>query len=447
MATSGRRSWAARSVPVVLLLAGLTLQAGVPAMSQSDVGELAYPLLGTRWRLTEVVDRGVARQPGPEVTAFLRLGGGRVRAFDGCARARGRYLTGPDAPSPDGPNAGPSMAPDASSATVADDARLAFARIRSGTRTCAEQTMLIVSGLHDGLANVASYRLFPAEPPWLTTLELLDAAGQPLLRFRVDDAGALAAMTWVLESVDGAQAQDAGDGQHATVVFDAGGPAGREGRAVRERLEAEGRVVREPRRVVGSTACNPFDGRYVVTGHVLSIADLTSESEPCSPAVAAQEVAILDILDATSLSVSLPPGALELRSDDDGRTLRYRAGVTLEDEQWVLDRRAGRRLGSDEVVTLFLVPDDTTSEGGVRSGTITGEGPCGPYGGTYRTDGLLVRFDEVAGSSGSCEDPAAERRYLRTLRAAAFAEVRGLGLSLLDDEGERLLAFTSPGSP
>jgi heat shock protein HslJ len=446
MVSSGRRSWVARFVLVVILLAGLALEPAGPALAQSAAPPLAYPLEGTRWRLAEMLDQGASRPVGPEVTALLHLSEGRARGFDGCSRLRGRYRVGPEAPSSDGLGAGPSVAPDPSAGALAEDARVLFEAIRRGTRTCAEQTMLVVQGLHAGLARSAGYRLIPAEMPWQTTLELLDAAGQPLLRFGVDDAGTLAAMIWTLESVDDAQARTASDGQPATVVFDAGGPSGREGRAVRERLEAEGRVEREPRRVVGSTACNGFDGRYVVTGHVLSIADLTSETEPCPPALAAQEVATLDILDATSLSVSLPPGALELRSDDDGRTLRFRPGVTLEDQQWVLDRRSNRRLESDEVVTLFLVPDEPASQDGVRSGTITGEGPCGAYEGTYRTDGLLVRIDEVAGPAGSCADRRAERRYLRALRQATFADVRGLGLALLDGRGQPQLVFTTPGS-
>ena len=184
-----------------------------------------------------------------------------------------------------------------------------------------------------------------------------------------------------------------------------------------------------------------------MTGRVLSIGDLKTTTDPCPAQLLEQEAVVLDILGASSLQVTLPPGRLELRSDDDSRVLTYRAAAPLEDEQWILDRQDGRRVGSDEIVTLYLAPDDPASTADIRSGTISGEGPCRPYGGTYRTDGLLVAFGDAAGDDVPCATPSAERRYLRALRRAAFAEVGGGSLRLLDGQGRELLVYSTPGLP
>jgi heat shock protein HslJ len=127
--------------------------------------------------------------------------------------------------------------------------------------------------------------------------------------------------------------------------------------------------------------------------------------------------------------------------------LRYLATAQLEDEPWILERRRARRLGTEEVVTLFLVPDVPGSAADVREGAITGEGPCRSYDGTYRTDGLLVAFEELATDDAPCADPRAERRFLRALRRADFAAVEGGTLRLLDGQGSVLLAFETPTLP
>jgi heat shock protein HslJ len=308
--------------------------------------------------------------------------------------------------------------------------------------------MLVVDAIRRGLARTASFRLLPASPAWTTELELDDAGGRPVLRFAVDDAGSLGATTWLLDSVDGAAVLTGSDGQPAVILFDAADRrAGREELAVLDRLAAEARAEGFERRLTGSTGCNSFSGRYFVTGRVLSIGDLTTTTDPCPAELLDQEAVVLDILGASSLRVTRPPGRLELRSDDDSRVLRYRAAAPLEDEQWILERQDGRRVGPDEVVTLYLAPDDPASTADIRSGAISGEGPCRPYGGTYRTDGLLVAFGDIAGDDGPCVTPSAERRYLRALRRAAFAEVDGGSLRVLDGQGRELLVYSTPGLP
>jgi heat shock protein HslJ len=299
--------------------------------------------------------------------------------------------------------------------------------------------MLVVRGLRDGLARTAGFRLEPSSPAWTSSLELFDQAGAPVLRFRVDDAGSIAGSTWLLDSLNGAPAHTGIDDQPAVLAFDASSP---------DRGAASTTDEGSPRlRVTGSTGCNAFSGRYVATASVLMISDLTTTTDPCSPIAAEQEIELLGILGSSSLTMSLPPDALELRSDDGAGVVRYRAGAPLEDTQWLLGRPSARRLGIDEVVTLFLTPDDPGGTADVGAGTVTGEGPCRPYAATYRSDGLRIAFDAVAADEGPCTPSRPERRFLGALRKAAFAEVDRGVLTLRDDQGRELARFQTPGLP
>jgi heat shock protein HslJ len=461
MGQSRRGPWVARCTLALACLSSVVALAPATTVGRTT-DDLAYPLEGTRWRLTDYVVGGEVRTSGPEVDAWLRLGRGKLTGSSGCAKVRGTYATGPDAvptgpatvptPAPSAeasPAPGTSSGPDASKApgaspllAIPDDARLVFDDVRGGGRDCAEQTMLVVKGLQDGLARTAGFRLLPASPPWTSTLELFDPTGATVLGFRVDDLGPIAGSSWLLDSVDGSPAHPGLDEQPAVLAFDA--PGDRRGIATRTDDEAAGpgRL-----RVTGSTGCNAFSGRYVATASVLTISDLTTTTEPCSPVLAEQEIELLGILGSSSLSLSLPPDALELRSDDGAGVVRYRSAAPLEDEQWILARRSAERLGIDDIVTFSLAPDDPTSTSDVRTGTVSGEGPCRPYTATYRTDGLRIAVDGVAADQGSCARSRAERRFIRALGAAVFAEVDRGHLSLRDAQGRELLGFQTPGLP
>ena len=299
---------------------------------------------------------------------------------------------------------------------------------RAPSRRCSSR-----AAVTDGLARTAGYRLHHGSPAWSTTLELLDEDARPLLVYRVDDASSLTGTTWLLESVDGAPALVGVGAQPATLAFDE---------------PVDGARPAQGAHVAGSTGCNGFSATYFATGSILSIGELVTAGDPCTPDLTEQDGVVRGILDSTSLGMSFPPGDLVLTSHDDRRSLRYRQAAPLEGQAWVLDRHDAARLGGEDVMTLFLVPDPATAPDATqRYGTLSGEGPCRAYEGTYRTDGLLVAFEGLAPGPGRCAHPGAERSWDRRLRRAAFAVVDRRRLRLRDRYGEVLATFDAPGLP
>ncbi len=170
--------------------------------------------------------------------------------------------------------------------------------------------------------------------------------------------------------------------------------------------------------------------------NVLSFSQLDRTDAPCTPALAAQEAAIVSVLDATSLTLALPPDHLTLTSGDTGDSLDFVSSRPLEGSTWLLATGPWYSPGAD-AVTLWL-----------NDGALTGEGPCGSYSGRYVTDGLFISFTDVMGSGDDeCVDPQIERMLLAALRSTVILDRDQPQLRMRDARGGMTAAFMPPGRP
>lgn len=382
----------------------LALLSGGPAAAQlpgspQPAAELTapLPLEGTTWRLRQFDRRGVERTVGPEVAAWMTLRAGSLQGSGGCDRLRGRY------------------------GRMGEIIRI---DVRDGAATdCEEQTSLAELAMVEGLREAFSFEITPAAASLDTTLILRDGEGVAVLRFEVDDIGSLTDETWLLMSytVDG-QTRPASTSQAAVLTFAADGGS-------RPRRQGQGTMV-------GSSGCNGIVGVYARNADLLRVRDLEVTPAPCPSGLAAQEEAILAVLESSAVNLELPPDRLVLTSTDTGEQLGFVTTTPLQGSTWLLAAIPGRP-DTETPVTLRL-------EGGL----VTGEGPCGPYRGRYATDGIFIRFGELSGSGvEGCPERKLQRGLLAALERTVLLDRDQPQLQFLDARGEVQARFRRPTGP
>jgi heat shock protein HslJ len=367
-------------------------EAGAPLARQPD-GQL--PLEGTPWRLSRYRWKGVERVPGPEVAARMTLSGGTLKASGGCTTFGGAYGT--------------------TGSAITFDLR--------GVRKsdCGEQATIVQTALVEGLRKAAGYRLVAGEQG--DELVLRSAVGNELLRFRLDEVGALDTHDWILEAyqVDGRRSL-ADPTQPARLSF-------RTSTTDAARRRSRGRLN-------ASSGCNGIVGDYARSADVLSFGPLERTDAPCLPGPARQEEAMIGMLDATSMTIALAGDRLALTSDDTGDRLELASARPLEGTTWQLVRVPGSERTAGPVVMRL------------KDERMRGEGPCGPIEAAYVSDGLFITFDDVRGSGDeACADLAAEKKLLAALRSTVVLDRERPQLRLRDAGGRVVARFRSASAP
>ncbi len=389
-------------VPIVLLV--LVAVSSTPVQAQEGAGmpralapDGQLPLEGTAWRLRAYVYRGIERDVGPEVAAWLRLSDSRLLGSGGCTALRGTY------------------------AVIGSALKVGPGKIRQPR--CGEQTTIVQLAMVEALKAAASYGLLASNEPRGTELVIRDVWGTGLLRFSADDAGPLTGEEWRLTTFSvGDERTDAHPDQPAVMSF-------QPQRQSPARRRSDGDVV-------ASTGCNGIIGAYFRNADVISFGPLELTDAPCVGQVGVQQQAMIAVLDATSSILALPPDRLIITSSESGDSLEFVRASTLEGTTWLLSSMA-RGKNPSTTVTLLL-------DGG-RAG---GEGPCGPYSGGYTTDGVFITFTDVSGAGDAdCDERGPERALLTALRRAVRLDRAGDDLTLLDAGGTRTARFSSPGTP
>lgn len=355
------------------------------------------PLEGTPWRLVAYRWQGVEREPGPKVAASMRLVGGAIDASGGCRRIIGDYET--------------------------VGAAIGFDLRRLKEADCGEQATLVQQAMVDGLRRAMSWEVVPGDTPMGDTLVLRNAGGTAVLRFELDERDQLERADWLLTAYarDGAEVA-ASDEQVALLSF------------VPEE-EAPARR-RSSGRLTGSSGCNGIVAEYSRQADVLSFSELQRTDAPCTPELAAQEAAMAAVLDASALTVELGHDQLQLTSADTGARLTLVSTRPLEGSTWLLQPGAWMAR-PDGSVTMRL-----------EDGLASGEGPCGSYSATYRSDGVFISFDDVRGANtGDCDRQRAENALVAGLRRAVLSERDGPTLTFLDAAGEATLVFAAATGP
>lgn len=186
-------------------------------------------------------------------------------------------------------------------------------------------------------------------------------------------------------------------------------------------------------KVSGSTGCNRFAGTYRVEGEDLTIELGPMTKAACtSDAATQQENRIVTALGEVRSSQTTGT-TLTLR-DAQGKDLLSYAAVKsgLAGTSWKV---LGVNNGRQAVVTSALTEKLTLEFG--TDGTVSGNGGCNNFHGTYTQDGDSVKISELASTMMGCEKDVAEleQQYLSALQASTKATRSGNNLELRDDSG------------
>ena len=142
------------------------------------------------------------------------------------------------------------------------------------------------------------------------------------------------------------------------------------------------------------------------------------------------------VLDASALTLELPYDEMRLTSADTGEELLFTSDRPLEGSTWLL--QPGPWMARpDGGVTMRL-----------EDGRVSGEGPCGPYSASYRTDGVFISFDDVRGAGAEgCRRLRPENAFVAGLRRAVLLERDGSTVTFTDATGRATLTFEAPAGP
>jgi heat shock protein HslJ len=243
--------------------------AGSPATPPAQGGSLE----GTEWRLTHHRAPDGHLVPVPAgILASAVFDAGVVSGSTGCNRYHGSYeVVGPAI----------SLGPVASTLMACEPARDAVERA-------------FTSALAGTVAHAVAGE----------TLELLDADGRVVLRFRAAPPPSLVGTRWVATGINNGRGGvvSALEGVEVTAVFEEDGS------------------------VAGSGGCNRFHGRYSVDGVALAFGPLAATRKACAvpDGVDEQEAAYLAALERVA-TWSLREDRLELRSADGALQVELRA--------------------------------------------------------------------------------------------------------------------------
>lgn len=205
-------------------------------------------------------------------------------------------------------------------------------------------------------------------------------------------------------------------------------------------------ITFEDGEVGGRAACNIYGGDFQLDGATITIGALSMTEMACEEPLMALESAYLAVL-AHVRGYSVSDGSLTLTGEEmDDLTFEAEEPVEplpLTGTNWILESIASGDAVSSTVAgteaTLALASD----------GTASGNASCNRFTATYEVgegypDVQTLVFGPIATTKMACEPDvdAQERVYLEGLEKAGRYLIDGERLSLFDDDGNLLLAFT-----
>jgi heat shock protein HslJ len=193
-------------------------------------------------------------------------------------------------------------------------------------------------------------------------------------------------------------------------------------------------------KVSGSAGCNQYTGSYTASGSSITFSTIASTMMMCDTPVMVQETAYLNALkDAKTYSVKSNQLSL---FDASGSTLAvYNAqSQDLQGTNWeVISYNNGK-----QAVTSVLLGTTLTASFGA-DGTLSGEGGCNAFNGSYKLNGNQITIGPLASTKKYCVDPAGvmdqETQYLAALQTAATYQVQGTKLELRTQDGALAVQF------
>jgi heat shock protein HslJ len=185
----------------------------------------------------------------------------------------------------------------------------------------------------------------------------------------------------------------------------------------------------------GSSGCNSYSGTYTVSGNSLQVSSpLASTMMACQPEIMDQESAYLKALVEVK-TYSVTGDQLTLYDSSNKGSLVYQAQTQdLSGTSWeVIAYNNGK-----QAVTSVLADSTITANFGV-DGTLSGNGGCNKYNGTYTATGKQIKIGPLASTRMACANPAGimdqEALYLAALQTASTYKVEGTSLELRTKDG------------
>jgi heat shock protein HslJ len=193
--------------------------------------------------------------------------------------------------------------------------------------------------------------------------------------------------------------------------------------------------------VAGNAGCNTYRGAYTLDGDKITIGQVAMTAMACPEPQMALEKAYTTALGAVA-TYSISGTTLELKTAEGKVGLRYAAATppSLTKTSWVAvginngKGGVGGVVAGSEVTAIF--GDD---------GTLTGNGGCNTYHGTYTADGAVMKIGPVASTKMACADEATsqqETNYFAALEKVTNYALKGDRLELRAADGSLQVDYT-----
>ncbi len=197
-------------------------------------------------------------------------------------------------------------------------------------------------------------------------------------------------------------------------------------------------------KVSGSSGCNSFTGSYTVSGDKLTLGQLASTQKACGPVETAVETAVLTRLGKVA-GYKVAGDTLTLTDASDATLLTYTAAAGGLAGTW----RATGYLNAGKTGFVSVTIGTTLTATFATDGSLSGSAGCNDFTGTYTVDGGKLTVGPLASTRKLCSTPDGimdqEADYLAALSSAVTFQNDGNNLTLLNADGQRVVAYNSAG--
>lgn len=196
----------------------------------------------------------------------------------------------------------------------------------------------------------------------------------------------------------------------------------------------------------GSTGCNNYNTTYTTDGNNITISEqIATTRRACDQPRTEQEAAYLAALPQAA-TYSISGDRLELRAADGALLADYVAQppANLSDNTWLV---TAYNSGGQAVVGVISGMRLTAVF--AADGTVSGNGGCNSFSGTYTTDGRNITISPLVSTMMACQEDVMQQEtaYLAALQSAATYRLAGDTLELRTATDEMAVLFVAETVP
>ena len=193
-------------------------------------------------------------------------------------------------------------------------------------------------------------------------------------------------------------------------------------------------------KVAGNAGCNQYTGAYTLDGDKMTISGLAMTAMACPEAQMALEKAYTAALEKVA-TYAISGDTLELRTAEGKVGLKYTVAVApaLTKTRWV-----ATSINNGTGATASVVAGSEVTAIFAEDGTVTGNGSCNTYNGTYTADGATMSFGPIMSTKMACADDATtqqEANYFAALDKVTNYAFSGDNLELRAADGALQVSY------